>query len=137
MTDKTCFSKSTSWFELAIHRSLFSDRLFLLADHFTKLFVIIRNQNFPFVRTLVFRETTKFLFTLQTWQFFYILLQKVLNCTLLSCIWVTFWSKLLGTSVPNSQWRSLQHSPIPPNCWKNSQSFPGSILKRYFEPCAY
>ena len=46
----------------------------------------------PSIRIFVFRETTKFLFTLQARQFAYILLQ-VLNCTLFSCIWIAFWSQ--------------------------------------------
>ena len=44
------------------------------------------------VGIFVFRET-KFLFTLQARQIAYILLQKVLNCTLFSCIWIAFWPK--------------------------------------------
>ena len=43
------------------------------------------------VRIFVFRETTKFLFTLTARQIAYILLQKVLNCTLFACIWIAFW----------------------------------------------
>ena len=48
-------------------------------------------QNFPSVGIFVFRETTKFLFTLQAQQINYILLQKVLNCTLFSSISIAFW----------------------------------------------
>ena len=42
-----------------------------------------------------------------------ILLQKVLNCTPFSCIWITFWPKFLGALPQNPQWRSLQRSPYP------------------------
>ena len=47
-------------------------------------------QNFPSVGIFVFRETTKFLFTLQAQQINYILLQTVLNCTLFSSILIAF-----------------------------------------------
>ena len=63
------------------------------------------NQNFPYVGIFVFRETTKFLFTLQARKIDYILLQKVLNCTLFSCILIAFWPQ-----TPNG---GLQRSPIP------------------------
>ena len=85
ITDKACFSKCASRFALAIHKSWFPNRLYLFADPLKQFFVKTRNQNFPFVRKFVFRETIKFLFTLQAWQFACILLQKVLNCTLFSC----------------------------------------------------
>ena len=49
------------------------------------------NQNFSSIRIFAFRETTKFLFTLEARQLDYILLQKVLNFTLFSCIWIVFW----------------------------------------------
>ena len=51
------------------------------------------NQNFLSVEIFVFWETRKFLFTLQTRQIAYILLQNLLNCTLFSCIWITFGHK--------------------------------------------
>ena len=77
-------------FELAVRESRFADWIFLFTDHFKQFF----------------RETTKFLFTLQAWQITYILLQKVLNYTLFSCIW------------------------IPSNCWNFSLNLRGSLLKR-------
>ena len=49
------------------------------------------NQNFPSVGIFVFRETTKLPFTLQARQIAYIVLQKVLNCTLFPYIWIAFW----------------------------------------------
>ena len=45
-------------------------------DHLKYFFVKFVNQNFQSVRITVFRETTKFLFTLEAQQFAYILLQK-------------------------------------------------------------
>ena len=100
-----------------------------LQDHLKQFFVKISDQNFPFVRTFVFRETIRFLFTLQAWKFVYILLQKVFNCKQFSCIWITFWPKSLGNLTPNSQWRSLQCSPIPSSCWRNSQNFLKKIIQ--------
>ena len=76
ITDKTCFSKSSSRSELVIHRSWFSNQLCLFADNLKHFFVKISDQNFHSVRTFVFSKTTKFLFTRQ---FACILLQKVLN----------------------------------------------------------
>ena len=52
------------------------------------------NENFPSVRIFIFRKTTKFLFALQARQLDYILLQRVLDCTLFSCIWIAFWSQI-------------------------------------------
>ena len=52
----------------------------------------------------------------------YILLQKVLNCTWFSCIWIAFWLE-----TPNG---SLQRFPIPSNCWNFSLNLCGSLLKR-------
>ena len=49
------------------------------------------NQNFPSFTIFVFRETKKFLFALQVQQFADVLLQKVLNHTLFSYIWIAFW----------------------------------------------
>ena len=99
----------------------------------SNFFVKIRDQNFRFVRTFVFREITKFLFTHQVWQFAYILLQKVLNCTQFSYIWITFWPKSLEDFAQNPQWRSLQCSLVPPSCWKNSQNFCRSLLKKIIQ----
>ena len=64
------------------------------------------NQNFCSVRIFVFRQTTKFLFALQTRQFAFILLQKVL----LNVHYFLYLESILAL---NSQWRSLQRSPIP------------------------
>ena len=90
------------------------------------VFVKFANQNFLSVGVFVFRETTKFLFTLQAQQIAYILLQILLNCTLFSCIWIAFGPKLaMG---------GLQLSPIPSNCWNFSLNLCGSLLKRWFEP---
>ena len=61
------------------------------ADHFKQFFVKLVNQNFHSVRIFAFRETSKFLFTLLVWQFAHILIKKVLNCTIIFCIWMVFW----------------------------------------------
>ena len=53
--------------------------------------VKIANQNFLSVDIFVFMETRKFLFTFQTRQIAYILLENVLNCTQFSYIWIAFW----------------------------------------------
>ena len=94
----------------------------------SNFFVKFANQNSPSVRIFVFKETTKFVFTLQDRQFAYILLQKVLNCKPFSCIWKAFWP-------PNPQWGSLQCSPVPPHRLNYSLNFCVSLLKRSFEPC--
>ena len=83
------------------------DQLCLLTDHM--IFVKFVNQNFPSVRIFVFRETIKFLFILQAQQFAYALHQKVKLYTIF-----LYLNSLLAT---NLQWESLQHSPVPPNCW--------------------
>ena len=57
---------------------------------------------------MFFKKTTKFLYTLQARQFSYILLQKVLNCTLF------FFSHLDNISAPSSQigdLTALLHTP--------------------------
>ena len=84
---------SAARFKLAIRRSTLS-----FVDHFKQFVVKFVSQNLSSFRILVF---TKFLFTLQAWQFPYILLHDVLNCTLFLCIWMLF-----------PQWGSLQKSPI-------------------------
>ena len=85
------------------------------------------NQNFLLVGIVVFRETTKFLFTLHARQITYILLQKVLDCTLFSSIWIAFWLQ-----TPNG---GLTAHPLPSNCWNFSLNPRESLLKRKFEPC--
>ena len=71
--------------------SLFADGLCLFANQFEQFFMQFENQNFPSGRVFVLRKTTKFLITRQVRQFAYILLQKVINSTLFSCIWMAFW----------------------------------------------
>ena len=85
-----------------IHRSQFTNQLCVSTDHFKQFFVKFANKNFPSVRIFVFRETTEFLFTLQAQQFAYILLQKVLNSTLFSCIWIAFWSQTCNGEAYNA-----------------------------------
>ena len=85
------------------------------------------NQNFLSVGIFVLRGTTKFLFTLQARQIAYILLQKVLNCTLFSSIWIAFWLQ-----TPNG---GLTAQPLRSTCWNFSLNLCGSLLKRKFEPC--
>ena len=82
--------------ELAIYEMHFADQFCLFADHFKQFFVKFAKQDFLSVIIFGFRETIKFLFTLQSQQFTYILLQKLWNCTLFSCIWIAFWIKSLG-----------------------------------------
>ena len=60
----------------------------------SNFFVKFANKNFSSVRIFVFRKFMKFLFTLQHQQFTYIILQKVLKCTLFSCIWIVFWFQI-------------------------------------------
>ena len=67
--------KITTGFELAIRESQFANRLCLFADHFKQFFMKFANQNLPSIGTFVFKETTKFLITLQARQFTYFLLQ--------------------------------------------------------------
>ena len=98
------------WFDIAQHDltlcpmisyckiwgfKLLVDQLCLFVDHCNQFLVKFADQNFPSVRIFVFRETTKFFFTLQAQQFTYILHRKVLNCTLFSCIWVAFWRSMI------------------------------------------
>ena len=59
-----------------------NNQLCLFADHFTKI------KTFLLLRIFVLQENTKFLLTLQIRHFTYILLEKVLNCTLFSSILV-------------------------------------------------
>ena len=66
-------------FKLAICQLRFENQLCLFPDNCKQFVVKFANQNFPFVRIFVFRETAKFLFTLQMRQLAYILLQKVLQ----------------------------------------------------------
>ena len=66
-------------FELAIVESRFADEPCCFVGHFKQFFVKIANQKFTSFGIFVFRETTKFLFTLQARQFAYTLLQKVLK----------------------------------------------------------
>ena len=61
---------------------------------------ITLSKNFPSVRIFVFRKTTNFLFTLQARQFASILLQKVLNCTQFSYIWIPFWPQTPYGDIP-------------------------------------
>ena len=68
----------------------FVDQLCLFVDQFKQFSVKFANQNLPSVRILSL-EKRQFLFILQTQQLSYILLQKVLNCTLVSSIWIVFW----------------------------------------------
>ena len=80
-------------------------------------FCEIYQLNFPSVRNFVFRETTMFLYTssltIRTYQIF---LQKELNHTLFSCIWIAFWPQ-------TPQLGSLLRSPIPPSCWSYLLNF--------------
>ena len=108
-------------FKLAICKLRFLDRIYL-SQITLRSFCEIRKSIFPSVRIFIFRETTKFLFTLQARQIAYILLQKVFYSKNFSCIWVAFWSQ-----TPNG---GLQHSPIPSNCWNFSLNLYGSLLKR-------
>ena len=87
----------------------------------------VANPNFLSVGIFVFRETRKFLFTLQARQIAYIWLQKVLDCTLFSSIWIAFWLQ-----TPNGGLTAL---PLPSNCCNVSLNPHGSLLKRKFEPC--
>ena len=116
------YYRDIAGFELAIHKSRFANQICFLCGSLQAVFVKFTNQNFLSVGIFVFREITKFLFTLQAWQIPYILLQIVLNCILFSCIWIAFWPQ-----TPN--W-GLQDSPIPSNCWNFSLNYCGSLLKR-------
>ena len=101
------YSVSTfTGFQLATHESWFADLLCLFMDQFEQFSVKFLSQTISSVRNFVFRETTKFLFILQAWQFTYILLQKVLNCTLCSCIWIIFWPQTF-----NGVLTALSHAP--------------------------
>ena len=68
-------------------------------DNFKQFFVKYETQNCLSAGTFAFMETTKFLFALQVWQFAYILLQNVLNSTLLF--------HLDNVLTPNPQWERL------------------------------
>ena len=95
-------------FELAFHESRFTDQLCPFAEYFKQFFVKFANQNlhsFP-SRIFVFRETKKFLITLQARQFAFIFLQKVSSRTLFSVIWIAFWLQ-----TPNEELTALPHTP--------------------------
>ena len=62
---RALFSCNASGFKLAIRELRFADQPYHFADHFKLFFVKYANQNFPSVGIFVFRETTKFLYTLQ------------------------------------------------------------------------
>ena len=86
---------------------LSSNRLCLLEDHSKHFFVKLANQNFPSVTIFVLRETTKFLFPPQARQLAYILIQKVFNWTLFSCLWIEFWPQTHNwelTVLPHAPW---------------------------------
>ena len=68
MMNFTQVTGTNGGFELANLKSRFMDRLYFFADHFKPIFVKFANQNFRSVRIFVFRETTKFQFTLQACQ---------------------------------------------------------------------
>ena len=88
----------------------FTGQLCLFTYHFKQFFMKLANQNFAFVRIFTFKKTTNFLFTLQAWPFAFTSLQKVLNCILLFCIWIAWWTKTpIG---------SLKHFPIPTSCYQ-------------------
>ena len=98
------FSVAYSGFKLAIHEPGFADRLCFLADSFKQFFVKFANQNFLSVRIFDLRENQKI--SVYTSSSKICLLQKVLNCILLSHIWITFWSK-------NSMGELTAYSPYP------------------------
>ena len=83
--------------KLAIHKSWFTDH----NSQINFVFSQITLSNFLWnlqIKTFLLLEflfsgKPEFLFTLQAQQFAYILLQKVLNSTLFSCIWIAFWSQ--------------------------------------------
>ena len=77
------------WVQLATCDSQFADLPFLFSNHFEHFFKKFANQNFLSFRIFVVRETTKFLLTLQSRQFAYILIPNVLtvhNFFILDCI---------------------------------------------------
>ena len=100
------------WVQLATCDSQFADRLFLFSNHFEHFFKKFANQNFLSFRIFVVRETTKFLLTLQSRQFAYILIPNVLNCTQFFYIGLHF--------APNPKLWRLQRNPIPPSRWNFS-----------------
>ena len=62
---------------------------------FQMLFHWIKDEKYlPLLKNVfLFTYLSIRLFTFQAQQFPYILLQKALNCTLFSCIWIAFWPK--------------------------------------------
>ena len=70
------------------------DQVCLFTDHFNQFSVKFVSQNFPFFRIFVWRETTKFLVTLQALQFTDIFFFLLLNGTLFYCIWISFWARV-------------------------------------------
>ena len=61
---------------------------------FQMLFHWIKDEKYlPLLKMFLFTYLPICLFTFQAQQFPYILLQKALNCTLFSCIWIAFWPK--------------------------------------------
>ena len=69
------------------------DQLCLSTDHFKQFSVEFVSQNFPSFRIFVYRETTKFVVSLQALQFTYIFHKTMLNGTLFYCIWIAVWSQ--------------------------------------------
>ena len=108
------------------HESQFMDRLCLFMDFSKHFLVRFMSQNIASVRIFIFREI-KFLLTLPAPQFAYILLRKLLDCTLFSCIWIAFQPK-------NLNGRAYSTPPIPPSCWNYPLRFSRPFLERYFKP---
>ena len=102
------FLGSISDLRFTIRGSTFSFLESLWAFFFKKF----ANQNFLSFRIFVVRETTKFLLTLQSRQFAYILIPNVLNCTQFFYIGLHF--------APNPKLWRLQRNPIPPSRWNFS-----------------
>ena len=108
---------------VVVRRLRFADRLCLFADHFKQFFVKFAKQNFPSIRIFLFRETTKFVFTLQTQQFSYILLEKSVKL----CIIFVHLDSIFAAK---PQLGILQRSSITCSCWNYSLNFWRSLLKR-------
>ena len=116
---------SKSGFELAISKSWFADWICLFGDHF-KQFLWNLQINSPSVGIFAFRETTKFLFTLQAPQIAYYLTPKSVK---LYTIFLHL-DSILAPNPNQSGEGGLQHSPIPSNCWNFSLNLSESLLKR-------
>ena len=95
-----------------------------LCRSLSAFFFKFSNQSFPSVRIFIFREIVKFIYTSSSTICLYLTSKSVKLYTLYSILTL------------NSQWGmgggegTLQHSPIPLDCWNYSLTFQRSLLKR-------